>query len=73
MLTRPEVGRKRCENKVSLMAQGENLPNYCNKEQSVLLTSMDIELITNLPTDLSWGNVLFSIKCVHHIQLLSFN
>lgn len=40
---------------------------------TIKLTSMDIELISDLPADLCWGDVLLSIQCVHHIQLLVLN
>lgn len=40
---------------------------------AVKLTSMGVQFISGLPADLSWGDVLLSIQCVHHIQLLVFN
>lgn len=41
--------------------------------EPVKLTSMDVEFISDLPADLCWSDVLLSIKCVHHIQLLVLN
>lgn len=36
----------------------------------VKLTSMDVELISDLSADLSRSDVLFTVQCVHHLQLL---
>lgn len=37
------------------------------------LTSMHVKFISDLPVDLSRGDVLLPIKCVRHIQLLVLN
>lgn len=34
------------------------------------LTSMDVELVPDLPADLGWSDVLLPVQRVHHIQLL---
>lgn len=41
--------------------------------ESVKLTSMDVELISYLPADLRWSDVLLSIERVHHIHFLFLN
>lgn len=40
---------------------------------TVILTSVDVEFISNLPADLCWSDVLLSIKCVHHVKLFLLN
>lgn len=34
---------------------------------------MDVQLVSDLSADLSRGDVLLSIQCVHHVQLLLLN
>lgn len=43
------------------------------KKANVTLTTTNVKLIPDLPTNLCWSDILFSIKRVHYFQLLFCN